>query len=276
MEPNWHPLRILPTGSLRPLSRVTESSVHRLASEISIDGRQRNPIAVARLDTGEHIILDGVSRWRAFNQLRIGDILAQIVELDDPNLDLSSWRHLVSHLTAVELERMLQRQSLTSEKLDPRSIGQEVQSLRDFVLVILSDRTACRIPLDRSDLSKLNRQLSDFVRGYSTNSQVVRLHAEHHTAGGIVNRRSEQAYIVLPTYTREEVREIMVSGDLLPPYLACYSFPHRYLDVGLSLKILSAKTSINEKNVFLNDLIRMRLSRSRATFYPQSVFLMSD
>jgi hypothetical protein len=198
------------------------------------------------------------------------------VELDDPNLELSSWRHLVSHFTAVELERMLQRQSLRSKRYAPGSISNEVHSLRDSILVVLSDRSAYRILLNRADLSRFNRQLSDFVRGYSTNSQVVRLHAEHLTTEVIANSRTDQAHVVLPTYTCEEVLEITASGDLLPPYLACYSFPHRYLDVGLSLEILSAKTSIDEKNVFLDDLIRMRLSRSRATFYPQSVFLMSD
>ena len=276
MERNWHPLQVVSTDSLRPLSRVTESSVHRLTSEISTDGRQRNPIAVARLDSGERIILDGVSRWRAFNQLGIGDILAQTVELDDPNLELSSWRHLVSHLTAVELERMLQRLCLSFEKFDSDFFCQEVHSPADGILVVLSDRSAYRVLIDRADLSKFNRQLSDFVMGYSTNSQVVRLHAEHHTAEVIADSGTEQACIHLPTYTCDEVLEITASGDLLPPYLACYSFPHRYLDVGLSLKILSAKTSIDDKNAFLDDLIRMRLSRSRAAFYPQSVFLMGD
>jgi len=62
----------------------------------------------------------------------------------------------------------------------------------------------------------------------------------------------------------------------LPPHYLHCSFPNRYLGVKVSLSILNDSVTAEKKSEFLDDLIRVRLNLHRATYYPQSVFLMND
>ena len=276
MSNKWHPLQIIATESLKPLSLAAGSSIRQIAYEMSNDGCQKNPIAVARLESGGYVILDGVSRWGAFATLGIKDVLVQVVELGDPQVRLSSWRHLVSGLTASELKKIVSLLGLSVEKTSSEELKNDLFSHRDRIVIVLSNRDIYQVLMDRSDLLKFNRKLSEIVVGYSTNAQLVRLPAEQYTDRMFKNQTRGDAYIILPTYNQSEVNRILESGDLLPPYLACYSFPRRYIGVKLSLNILAEAVSVEEKNRFLDELIRMRLANKRAAFYPQSVFIMND
>lgn len=276
MRRPWHTIRIVPTESLKQQSHASKWSVRKLVNEISIDCMQRNPVAVAPTGDGQYVILDGISRWKAFGKLRVNDIMVQVVNLDDPGLKLSSWRHLISHLTTTELERMLGRKELEWKKSYSDSGGEELHAEKDTVLVTLSDRSNYSIALDRSDLIGFNRTLSQLITGYSANTQLVRLHGEPRNPGAHSLNRQGQALVVLPAYDMKEVNQILDAGELLPPHMLCYSFPRRFLGINVSLKILSADVPVSEKNVFIDELMRMRLSQSKATFYPNSVFLMND
>lgn len=276
MKRPWHSIRIVPTDSLKPQSLTSEWSVRKLVNEISTDCMQRNPVAVAPSGNGKYMILDGNSRWLALKQLRVNDVMVQIVEPGDPGLQLSSWCHLISHLTPAELEKMLGRKKLEWQKTYSNDAVEGCPAQEDSVFVILSDRSLYRIALDRSDLVGFNRKLCKLITGYSTNTQVVRLHGEPCTPDAHSLNGRGQALVVLPLYSTRDVTEILDAGELLPPHMLCYSFPRRFLGINVSLKILSADVPVSEKNIFLDELMRMRLSQSKATFYPNSVFLMND
>ncbi len=276
MKRPWHSIRIVPTESLKPQSHASKWSVRKLVNEISTDCMQRSPVAVAPTGDGQYVILDGISRWKALERLRVSDIMVQVVNPDDPGLQLSSWRHLISHLTPAELEKMLGRKKLEWQKSYADGGSEECHEQKDTVLVTLSDRSNYSIALDRSDLVGFNRKLCKLITGYSANTQVIRLHGEPRTPDAHSLNGRGQALVVLPEYSMREVTEILDAGELLPPHMLCYSFPRRFLGINVSLKILTADVPVSEKNIFLDELMQMRLSQSKATFYPNSVFLMND
>ncbi|MBU1317647.1 MAG: ParB N-terminal domain-containing protein [candidate division Zixibacteria bacterium] len=276
MSHHWHPLRIIGTDLLRPLSSLSEPITRRLAAGMAAAGIQKNPIAVASVGSSEFIILDGVARWSALKRLGIRDALTQVVDLDDPLSKLSSWNHVVRHLTARELENMASKLKLTLSTAEETVSIHDRHIGADTLVALLGDDKTYRIEFDRSDLISFNQTLSRLITAYSANSQVIRLPSESLIDGSLISRTGGEAHITLPVYTQSEVSHLMKSGYLLPPHTLCYSFPCRYLGIRISLDILSQDVPSDDKNGFLDELIRMRLSRSRAAYYPQSVFLMND
>jgi hypothetical protein len=270
-----HPLRIIRCDLLRPVSGVSEPTIRKLAARMASDGIQKNPIAVAGIDPDHYVVLDGVSRWSALRRLGIKDALTQVVDLDDPELSLLSWNHVVKHLTALELEKIAARLDLELSKSGGTSTLERESLSPDDVVIALNNGGIYRVRIDRSDLGAFNNALSRMVCAYSANSQIIRIPFDTTISNSLISRSGE-AFVVLPVFRHSEVIRLHESGNLLPPHTLCYSFPCRYLGIKLSLDILSQNATSDEKNGFLDELIRMRLSRSRAVYYPQSVFLMND
>jgi len=276
MSRHWHPLQIIGVDLLRPLSGPSEPITRRLAAGMAADGIQKNPIAVAPIGPSEYIILDGVARWSALKRLGIRDALTQVVDLDDPQLKLSSWSHVVRHLTVRELEKTASRLNLTLSTAGEATSIYDRHIGANTLVALLGDDKTYRIEFDRSDLTLFNQALSGLVTAYSANSQVIRLPSESLVDGSLISRTGGEAHITLPVYTQSEVNHLIESGNLLPLHTLCYSIPCRYLGIRISLDILSQDVPSDDKNGFLDELIRMRLLRSCTAFYPQSVFLMND
>ena len=57
----------------------------------------RNPPIVVPFedDTGRYMVLDGANRTTALQEMGVPHTVAQIVQADDPGLDLNPWNHVV-------------------------------------------------------------------------------------------------------------------------------------------------------------------------------------
>lgn len=275
MKSSWHSLRIVPVESLEPLYLANENSIRQAVDYLKRDGHQKSPLAITEIVNGRPVILDGVARWEAFRRLDVKDVLVQIVPRNDPNLVLSSWRHIVNHLSTRELSEIATKLKLELTPINSDELDIGALSHNDRVIALTGDNRAFTINLDRSDIVAFTRNLRSLVRAYSANSQVVKVAPEPSNNAHLYFGRGV-AFIFLPCYRKSEVDNLFTAGEKLPANLLCFSFPRRFLGIKISLSILSEDAPAEEKNGFLDELLRMRMSYSRATYYPQSVYLMND
>jgi hypothetical protein len=90
-------LAIVPVESLKLHEYNDEQRTPRLIKKLYANGVLRNPPIVIpmRQLTESYLVLDGANRLSAFRRMDIPHILVQIVQIDDPNLELNSWNHIL-------------------------------------------------------------------------------------------------------------------------------------------------------------------------------------
>jgi len=275
MKHNWHSLRIVPIESLHPVALTTESAVREMAHYLTASGVQKDPISVMRADSGKLLILDGAARHNSLKRIGARDALIQLVD-NGESFRLSSWRHIVNHLTVVELRKIADRIGLNVFTSDETLRSAESSVSPDRVHFEFPGGVSCDVVLDRSNLDEFNDILCRLVKAYIANSPMVRY------PKGLSSRRvpswtdNGQTYVTLPDFDQAEVLQLSEKGKLLPPHILNCSFPGRFLGVRFPLGILSENASGEEKTEFLDELLRMRMMRSRSVFYPQSVVILGD
>jgi uncharacterized protein (DUF1015 family) len=82
-------LALIDVSTLKPTEEHCPESVTRLVSKIAAEGHWTTPVLV--LDE-PRIVLDGHHRLAASKVLNLRSIPAFVVKMDDPSLNLSSWR----------------------------------------------------------------------------------------------------------------------------------------------------------------------------------------
>ena len=88
-------LRIVPRDAVHLHEDADPVRVERLSQRLRRDGVLRNPPAAAALPGGGFVVLDGANRTSALARLGIPVLPLQVVEYDDPGVQLDVWRHLI-------------------------------------------------------------------------------------------------------------------------------------------------------------------------------------
>lgn len=103
-------LEMLPTASLVLHEECDPRRVEKLCARLREDGHLKHPPIVAALDrTDRFVVLDGANRTMAFVTMGIPHIVAQLVSYGDPDVELSTWRHVVAGMQLDEFEQALSR-----------------------------------------------------------------------------------------------------------------------------------------------------------------------
>src|SRR3989304_6794476 len=86
-------LRILPVEKLVPHEWHDEQRSKPLIERLRASGVLRNPpVGTPFTDSSaRYMVLDGANRSAAFKQMGIPHTIAQVVQADDPGLDLKTW-----------------------------------------------------------------------------------------------------------------------------------------------------------------------------------------
>jgi len=94
-EPRFPHLRIVPTARLLLHEECDPERVERLGRLLGADGMLRNPPIAAPLEDGTYVVLDGANRVTALRHLGVPDQVVQVVDYDDPGVQLDTWAHLL-------------------------------------------------------------------------------------------------------------------------------------------------------------------------------------
>src|SRR5262249_13088568 len=98
-------LRIVPISRLLPHEEHDAQRSEPLVRNIEAAGVLLNPPVVAPMGDDRFVILDGANRHYALGALGYHYILVQVVNYETDEVELGTWHHIISGITAFEFLR---------------------------------------------------------------------------------------------------------------------------------------------------------------------------
>lgn len=266
--------------------------VRRLAEQIKKDGHLKNPILVSgspvKPENADSIsessekllVLDGVNRVSALKLLGYPDVLAQKVNYMDPNVDLTSWDHLIFNIGKQALIERLQTENLEIANFDGEfraaAGGRRTAEDNMVCLIIFRDRSALMIKQQDSSFEAKVKSLFRVIAIYNASWEIYPHLWDDSLVSAFDTLENCSAVNILPGFKKEEVIDLASRGILFPFGVTRFVIPQRILGLGVSSSVLGAKVPLSEKNLFLKELMSYRVRSKKARFYEKSVFLFNE
>ncbi len=267
-------LRIVHSEDLIGHEEVDQRRVERLVRRLQSDGVLKNPPVVATAGS-RYVVLDGVTRIAALTQLGIRDVLVQIVDYDGPAVELHSWCHVVVGMPGDQLVKEMQGcRGMEIRSADLRS-AKEALSRRELLsYVVLRDGGVMAVVGGRQ-VEEQVRLLNELVTLYEKRAEVYR------TAGDDVQALLEEypdlsAVVVFPCYSCGEIMNTALNGAKLPMGVTRHAISGRALGLNVDLVMLDSDIPLEQKNIWLANLIRSKIKNKRVRFYPEPVFRFDE
>jgi len=267
-------LRIVHAEHVIGHEEVHQRRVERLVRRLRSDGVLRNPPVVAAAGS-QYVLLDGATRVAALRELGIRDVLVQIVDYDVPGIEIHSWCHVVVGMPTAEL--LKEMQGHRGLEVRPTDLLDARTSLRRRELlsyVILRDGNVMAVE-GEPGLEEQVRLLNEVVSLYGNQAQVYRV------VGDDVDALKEEypdlsAVVVFPCYTCGEILSTALDGSKLPMGVTRHAISGRALGLNVDLVMLESDIPLEQKNVWLRNLIRSRIKNKRVRLYPEPVFRFDE
>lgn len=262
-------LKIIPTASIIPFESPVKERYVRLAQEIQREGRLKNPLLVRPLDE-KFLLLDDVTILSALRHLQISHVPVQLADSQD--VSVHAWQRLIKDYNGDDFEsfcklfpRQLRAVTPTTDRLGRH---QAELRLKDGGRVRMS--ISSRSPLVRADICC--KFYATLCRSYKT----FRAKIDYRDPDPLRGYPEASAVLFPPVFTIEELAEVAMRRILLPQGFARIDQPGRVLGIDYSLSILHENVAIAEKESFLYELLRMRMSSDRIAYYNGAVIMFNS
>ena len=269
-------LRVLP---LRELAFHEEPDSHRLANMISrlrTEGVLKNPPIVASgANGGPFILLDGANRVSALLAWGFEHVLVQVVAMDDPLLDLQTWHHAVETLGdeffAAKLDALADADTAVQET--DGSDAEEGENAAVCRLTFGNGRTICLTCTDGvvGQVRALRKVTGHYLKT-TLFDRVSYTNLQHLKQ----NYPDFATLIRFRTFGREDLTEIVNSGERLPAGVTRVFLPKRALGVNIALDFLRSIASVEEKNRRLQAMILGKVREKSIRFYREPTFVFDE
>lgn len=271
-------LRILPIEHLVPHEYADEQRSSPLAESLPRDGILKNPPVVAELDPQAQtfIVLDGANRVTAFKQLGYPHILVQVTPYEPPFVELHTWYHVVSEVTAAQIEDHIRQ--LPDLELDEANIlHARAELARRAILAycIFADGKVITLAGGGMDLRRKTDLLQAIVEAYINTGRLERTNSESLSELTTTYPDMTAAFI-FPQYELVEVMDVTQSGFKLPPGLTRHIIHGRALRLNYPLANLTGPESLDAKNQQLVDWVQERFRQRHVRFYAEATYLFDE
>jgi hypothetical protein len=279
MASNLPTLRIVPSPNLVPHEWHDDQRSKPLIDKLRASGVLRNPPIVTPLPdgSGRYMVLDGANRTSALNHMGIPHALVQVVEANDPGLDLHTWNHVLWDWDAADFLGALRKMpDVELKDIDPAvKRPQSRWPVKTLVWVQTPDNKAYIARSLPGDLASRARSLNKIAESYAKKASLDRTTAQQVSE---VNGKYETltAIVVYPPFTPQEVLQLCAQGVLLPPGITRFTVSPRALRVNYPLDELSSNKSIEEKNRALERWANERVARKGVRYYAEPTVLYDE
>jgi len=133
MIPNIPELKILPLEGLILHEDHDLKRTLPLVAKLRAQGILRNPPIVMPLTdgSGRYMVLDGANRVTSLREMEFPHIVAQVVESNNPNVNLQTWNHVVWGMdTEVLMDSLEKVKGIQLIKIDTQTAAAE--KIRDL------------------------------------------------------------------------------------------------------------------------------------------------
>jgi len=276
MIPNLPNLRILPLESLILHEDHDMQRSLPLVEKLRAAGILRNPPIVMPLMDGtkRYMVLDGANRVTSLTEMEFPHIVAQVVEADDPYVNLHTWNHITWGMKTRTLMSELRKvKGLEVKKIDthksvdaPKYVPVHIR-LPDGKLYFLSESP--------TDLAGHIRTLHDVVNTYKSRASIDR------TSQTLVDSLKHiypnlTALIIFPSFKIKTVLKLAGRRIVLPTGITRFTVSPRALHLNYPLHELSSGKPIEYKEEYLKKWIEERVKKKGVRLYSEATYLFDE
>jgi hypothetical protein len=276
--------RNLPRLEILPLEKLILHEYHDTQRTLPIvraieeSGILRNPPIVMPLEdgTGRYMVLDGANRTTALQEMKIPHTVAQVVQADDPGLELNPWNHVVWGASPDRfLDWARAVPDLTLLPSAEEHLFRDLLDVHSLALLQLADGRIYTAYAQTLELMTRVRVLNELVRSYAHRTLMDRT-TNYKVASLLGLYKDLSGLVLLPPFEVDDVLCLAGEGCLMPAGSTRFSITGRALHVNFPLGILSSDLSLEEKNDQLQEWLQDSLARKRVRYYAEPIFMFDE
>lgn len=276
MIPSLPQLRILPLDNLTLHEDHDRQRMGPLIEQLRAQGLLRNPPIVMPLEggTGRYMVLDGANRVASLQEMGFPHIVAQVMQADDPRLNLQTWNHVVWGMNPQTLMRDIRKiKGLKAVKVDteksleaPKYVPVHMR-LANGVLYLLEETP--------SDLPTHIQTLHAIVNAYKTRASLDR------TSQTLIDPFKNlypdlTAVVIFPRFRLKTILKLAAQNIVLPSGVTRFAVSPRVLHMNYPLHELSSARPIEEKEAYLREWIQKKARNKEVRYYAEATFLFDE
>ena len=247
-----------------------------LVQKLRAQGILRNPPIVMPLTDGtdRYMVLDGANRVTSLREMDFPHIVAQVVDANDPHVNLQTWNHVVWGMDAKTLIRKIRQiEGLEVVKIDthksldaPKYVPLQIR-LPDGRLYLLVETP--------SDLPTHINTLHQIVNAYKTRASLDR------TSQTLIDSFKKMypdltALVIFPRFKINTILKLAAQKIVLPTGITRFTVSPRVLHLNYPLHELSSGKSIEYKEEYLKEWIEERVKKKGIRLYTEATFLFDE
>jgi len=269
-------LKIVPLANLVLHEQVDPERIKGLVQRLEKDGLLKNPPIVAPIPgSATYVVLDGANRTSALAAIGCRDAAVQIVDYNDPDLELAVWNHLVVAPTPDDVIETLRRinglrmrrvtLAMARALLANRGVLAYVEPIEGPVLVLEGGLT----------LEGEAELLNQIVNSYHGRLRYFRVKSDE-LKGLLPYYDGVAVLVAFPVFQPEDITHLASNGAKLPAGITRHVIPQRALRVNVPLHILQQDRPVDEKNRWLHEKIKQHLLNREIRFYQEATVLFDE
>ena len=276
MLQNLPNLKILPLESLILHEDHDNQRTLPLVEKLRAAGILRNPPVVMPLtdSSDRYMVLDGANRVTSLHEMEFPHIVAQVVEANNPNVNLQTWNHVIWGMSTKTLMSELRKVKVlevikinTSRSLDaPKYVPVQIR-LPDGKFFLLTESP--------SDLAAHIVTLHKIVNAYKTRASLDR------TSQTLVDSFKNiypdlTALVIFPSFKIKTVLKLAAQQIVLPTGITRFTVSPRALHLNYPLHELSSGKPIEYKEAYLKEWVEERVKKKGVRLYSEATFLFDE
>lgn len=275
-QPDLPKLEVLAVADILLHERHDAQRSAPLLDRLAQEGVLKNPPIVA-LIPGEsrYVVLDGANRVTALRELDIPHVVAQVVDYEDPELELDTWHHLLRGMSAAALRTLLAESAGLAVEASELTHARALLARREVLAFVQFPGGAVLALRAAGDLHARTASLNALVDGYKSAGRIFRANTDH--LGELLPLYDDIAgLVVFPRFVPAEIIDLARVGACLPAGITRHLIPRRALRLNLPLEVLGSPDTLAQKNAWLGQWMRDKLANRTARYYQESTFLFDE
>jgi L-serine kinase (ATP) / ParB family transcriptional regulator, heme-responsive regulator len=274
-------LRFVPSDSVVPHEQHDIQRLEPLVRRIRESSVLKNPPIVTPLPGNgaagpRYVVLDGANRCHAARSAGLPHIVVQVVPYEGSGVELSTWNHALAGVTAANLGPALDGIAGLVRRVSSILTARAQIARREALAWITVESGELTTLHGGGDLHERNVMLNQVVDTYAKLGPFYRV-----TGDSLAEARSRYpdaaALVVFPHFEPAEILELATSGDRLPAGITRHLIRWRALRLNIPIeRMADSRHSLDEKNRWLQDWLREKVTQRQVRFYEEPTVLFDE
>lgn len=262
-------LKIIDIDQIIEFELYSEERAEFLAEELSKTGKLRHPLLVYPLN-GQYLLLDDATILAALRRLDI--LQAPVQEAEEGSLSIRPWQRILENCDRADILEFC-REFPRNIQIEENVLGPPAANQAE---IRFSESESVRLTFTghsahvRVDVcTRFYRYIVNCYKGYRAKIDYndTKLQAVFPESSSVV---------FLPTFALKDLASMAGRGCNLPRGMVRVDQGNRILGIDCSLNVLRDNVPVHEKELFLQQLLILRMSSDRFSFYGGSVFMFNS